>query len=279
MHRPEPILVADLLRPLHDHLVQLLEGFAADDWNRRTKAPKWTVKDVAAHLLDGDIRRLSFQRDGQAPPAPRQPITDYPSLVDHLNALNATWTVAARRMSPRVILELLRQTGPQVCDFLASLDPHGEAIFPVAWAGQDSSHNWFDIAREYTEKWHHQQQIREAVDVHLLTSPRWVRPALDAFMRGLPYAYQNIEAPDGTQVLVEITGEAGGAWTLARKGGTWTLYVGSSEQVTARAQLSSEVAWRTFSRWISPAEAQRETVLSGNRALGIRILDFTGFMV
>lgn len=279
MHPPEPILVADLLRPLHDHLVRLLEGLAAGDWNRHTKARKWTVKDVAAHLLDGDIRRLSFQRDGQAPPAPVRPISDCGSLVDHLNALNATWTAAARRMSPRVILELLGFTGPQVCDFLASLDPHGEAIFAVAWAGQDISPNWFDIAREYTEKWHHQQQIREAVGVPLLTNPRWVRPALDTFMRGLPHAYRNTEAPEGTDLLVEITGEAGGVWTLARKDGTWTLYVGSSEQTTARAQLTSEVAWRTFSRWITPAQAQRETILSGKRDLAVRLLDLTGFMV
>jgi hypothetical protein len=33
----------------------------------------------------------------------------------------------------------------------------------VAWAGEAESKNWFHVARDYSEKWHHQQQIREAV--------------------------------------------------------------------------------------------------------------------
>jgi hypothetical protein len=46
---------------------------------------------------------------------------------------------------------------------LKELDPFAEAIFSVGWAGEEKSLNWFHIAREYTEKWHHQQQIRLAV--------------------------------------------------------------------------------------------------------------------
>ena len=37
---------------------------------RPTVAGEWRVRDVVAHILDGSLRRLSFHRDGQTPPAP-----------------------------------------------------------------------------------------------------------------------------------------------------------------------------------------------------------------
>jgi hypothetical protein len=50
----------------------------------------------------------------------------------------------------------------QSADFHESLDPFARAIFNVSWAGEETSPNWFDTARELTERWHHQQQIRLA---------------------------------------------------------------------------------------------------------------------
>jgi hypothetical protein len=46
---------------------------------------------------------------------------------------------------------------------VAALPPHAEAPFGVAWAGETRSANWLDTGREYTERWHHQMQIRDAV--------------------------------------------------------------------------------------------------------------------
>ncbi|MEO6056721.1 MAG: maleylpyruvate isomerase N-terminal domain-containing protein, partial [Gemmatimonadales bacterium] len=62
-----PVLVLDRLRPLHAELLRLLRGLTADDWHRPTVCALWSVRDVVAHLLDDDLRRLSFHRDGQPP--------------------------------------------------------------------------------------------------------------------------------------------------------------------------------------------------------------------
>jgi hypothetical protein len=61
-------------------------------------------------------------------------------------------------------------------------------VFSVAWAGEAESKNWFHVARDYSEKWHHQQQIREAVGqtAELLT-PALYRPLLDTLLRDLPH--------------------------------------------------------------------------------------------
>ena len=58
-----PCHTADLFQPLHTELVSVLKSLAPADWLRPTVAPKWRVRDIAAHLLDGQLRRLSAQRD------------------------------------------------------------------------------------------------------------------------------------------------------------------------------------------------------------------------
>src|SRR5258708_154328 len=78
-----PILTAHLYPKIEEMLLALLRSLAADDWERQTIAPKWKVKDVAAHLLDTQLRKLSIARDGYLPPAP--PITDLLAFIDRLN--------------------------------------------------------------------------------------------------------------------------------------------------------------------------------------------------
>ena len=59
-----PIYTADLFPPLHAELIRLLRAISDADWARPTLATPWMVRDVAAHLLDGDLRKLSGGRDG-----------------------------------------------------------------------------------------------------------------------------------------------------------------------------------------------------------------------
>ena len=141
-----PVFLVDLFPGLHAELMTLLRGLKP--MNRPTACALWSVKDIAAHLLDGHVRRLSFGRDGLTA-TPDVPISSYTDLVGYLNRLNAEWTAAARRLSPRVLIELLDFTSGQVHAFFRSLDPHELALFPVAWAGEGASQNWFDIGREY----------------------------------------------------------------------------------------------------------------------------------
>jgi Mycothiol maleylpyruvate isomerase N-terminal domain len=64
MKSPSPILVANLFPELRGLLLSLLGDLTAEDWLRPTAAGEWNVKDIAAHLLGGDIGSLSRRRDG-----------------------------------------------------------------------------------------------------------------------------------------------------------------------------------------------------------------------
>lgn len=274
----EPIYTVDLFPALHTELLTLLRQLEPEEWLKPTSAAPWSVKDMAAHLLDTDLRRLSAQRDGFIPPAIEPPPATYGDLVSLLNRLNAEWVSAVQRLSPLLLIELLELIGPQVHHLFRTLDPLAPAPVSVAWAGEAASANWFDIAREYTEKWHHQQHIREAVGAPLLTTRRWLYPALDTFMRGLPYTYRTLSAAEGTHLVVSIRGDAGGDWTLGQHNQRWRLYQGAVAEPHARVHIDQETAWRLFTRGITPTEARLHLTIEGDEPLGAQLLSLLAIM-
>ena len=249
-------------------LLRTLRGLDADEWDRPTVAPKWRVRDVAAHLLDGDLRKIAVYRDGHML-APAKPIAGERDLAEFINALNATGVEYGRRLSSPLIVDMLELTGTWVAALVESLPPHGRSIFPVSWAGEQESENWMDIGREYTERWHHQMQIRDAVARPLLLDPQWMAPLLDMSVRALPHAYRTLDAPPGTAIALVITGATAGAWTLQRAPGGWGLSLGRDERAHATVTMDADTAWRVL--YNARHDSSRITI-SGDAALAAPLL-------
>ena len=271
MKTPEPILVTDLFPPVLDSLLEVLSGLSAEDWNKPTACALWAVKDVALHLLGGDVGILSRKHDGFA----EKTMLSWEELVALINSLNETWVRATRRMSPQLLCDLLKHTGEQVCEYFNSLDLFAIGG-PVDWAASDPAPVWLDLAREYTERWLHQQHIRDAVGNPGLKQPKFFAPVLDAFVRALPRTYRTVAANDGTCVGFVITGDSGGSWSLRRQNGAWNLYCqdpGDTEPADASIVIKQEVAWRLFTKGITKAEALAEATLSGDQSLAAKALE------
>src|SRR5215208_6866152 len=112
MRKPDPIIVCDLFPETLDGLIRLLSSLSEEEWQRPTACAQWSVKDIALHLLGGKASLLSRKRDGFAPGGH---INDWEELVAFINNLNDTWVKATRRLSPRLLCDLLRVTGTEVC--------------------------------------------------------------------------------------------------------------------------------------------------------------------
>ncbi|HZF07552.1 MAG TPA: maleylpyruvate isomerase N-terminal domain-containing protein [Thermoanaerobaculia bacterium] len=281
LSRLAPTYTAELFAPLHGELMALLRGLAPADWERPTIAGAWRVRDVAAHLLDGDLRKLSGQRDGQRL-GPEGPIDGYRDLVAWIDAENASGVAFAQRLSPRLLVDLLEITGRWVADFVVVLDPHASAWISVLWAGETRSENWMDTGREYTERWHHQMQIRDAVKAPHLFADRWLRPLLDLSVRALPPAYAETEAPEGTTVTLAVTAESRMAWTLVREGGGWSLYGGEPQPPAAAGTTVTAgpaTVWRLFYNALSRTAAPAVITVSGETRLAEPLLLARSVMV
>jgi len=109
MKTPGPIFVTELFPKLNAELQELLCSLEDEDW-KRPATGVWSVKDVVAHLLDTTLRRLAVDRDQYVS-------LDTPKLqtdrdpTNYINQTNAEWVKAARRLSPRLLIELLEKVG------------------------------------------------------------------------------------------------------------------------------------------------------------------------
>lgn len=278
MHYPKPLFLAPLLFELDQALLHYLEELSAADWEAQTTAPQWKVKDVAAHLLDGNLRTLSMLRDGyygEAGPDEQS----YGGLVSYLNRLNHDWVAAMRRLSPRLLIDWLEESGVAYCEYLRRLDNFAPAAFSVAWAGEQESQNWFHVAREYTEKWHHQQQIRHATgDPDTLLQDHWYIPYLDTSLRALPHHYRDISGEAGDMLRIVFRGENDKVWYLHWQEGSWQLLTDTDDEPVAEVILPDAIAWRVFTKGISREEALSAATMIGKEALTTHLFSMIAVM-
>jgi len=266
----KPILTAHLFPRLEGMLIDLLRSLGPDDWEKQTVAPRWKVKDVAAHLLDTELRGLSIGRDKCLPePAGTNAADDLGALI---NRLNEEGVRVYRRLSPDVLISLIAHASKQFCEYHASLAPSATAPFGVSWAGEDRSPNWFNTAREFTERWHHQQQIRLAVDTPGITTRELYYPVLDCFMRALPFAYRTVSRKPGACAHFDVPGECGGTWYLHRDAESWKLVGSSVGEKTSETIIPPDIAWRVFTKGIDRASATAQVQVIGDRELGLHVL-------
>lgn len=273
-----PIPTLHLFPKLDQLLLDFLRSLSPADWEKPTIVPLWTIKDIAAHLLDGNLRTLSMSRDqyfGEKP----DPIESYGDLVAYLNRLNAEWVKAFKRVSPIVLIELLELTGSQYNTYLSTLNPYTPAIFSVAWAGEEESQNWFHIAREYTEKWHHQQQMRLAMgQEEVLYAPDLYFPHLDTSMRALPHHYRNVAAEPGRVIAFAVKGVPKAQWYLQRNENAWVLSKILNQIPSASVNIDGTIAWRMLTKGIAKAEAAKLVEIEGDQQLGSVVLDMLAVM-
>jgi len=266
----QPIFTAHLFPGLEAKLIELLRSLAPEDWEKQTLAPKWKVKDVAAHLLDTQTRKLAAARHGNKPENSKKLSPE--KLIALINTLNAEGVRQYGRLHPGELIAKMEAASRESAEYHQALDPFGTAMFPVSWAGEEESMNWFDTAREFTERWHHQQQIRLAVNKPGIMTREFYFPVLDCFLRALPHAYQSVAAKPGSFVQFNIRGECGGSWYLYRDGDAWKLIASPAGDKISETTIPQEIAWRIFTKGIAPEEAGTQVQVTGDEAVGLHIL-------
>lgn len=274
-----PVRVIDLFPYERESLLTLLGRLSSEQWAAATACPGWSVHDVALHILGGDIGNLSGGRDRYIDPHATQGVdfTQWESLLVFINRRNDDWVRATRRISPPLLRELLGLTGPALHQYFARLDPDAIGM-PVNWAGPDPAPVWLHIAREYTERWMHQQHIRDAIGQPGLKERAWFAPVLDTFARALPHTLRAIAVPAGTTVRLVITGEAGGAWQVLKQDGTWTFTAEVAPSPDATLTLDQETAWRLFTKGLSKDAVMPHVLLEGDTSLAAGVLDMVSIL-
>jgi len=272
-----PVYTAALFPGICAELVALLRDLDANDWARPTVAGSWLVRDVVAHLLDVDLRKLAGGRDRHRI-TPRS-ASSFDEIVELINDLNAGGVSYGERLSPRLVTDLLEVTGGWVSRYVAELPPHAESRVAVAWAGEERSENWMDTGREYTERWHHQMQIRDAVGAPGLFQRRWFYPLMDLSVRAFRRAYRNLPAEVGTIVVFEVNAEGDNIWSVIREQSAWAVMRGRVSNAAASVTTDSDSAWKLLYNALSLEAARARVAISGDHSLADPMLGARSVMV
>lgn len=260
------IEVLNVFQELNNELISLLKSLQAEDWNKETCLKGRTVKDLASHLIDTSLRRLAMGRDNYFGETP----TDFSheGLVEFIQDQNIRWISATKRLSPQILIGLLETSGQEMLDYFSELNPYGEALFPVDWAGEDLSLNWFDIAREYTEKWHHQMQIREALGREdKLYQKKFFDPIILTFIQAIPYTF-NKYVEENFTLEIEISGDSGNTYYIEKTDGK-TIFT-DKIQCSNKVTISQEEFWKLVTN--SKDKADISISVEGDQKLGKHLL-------
>jgi uncharacterized protein (TIGR03083 family) len=237
--------------------------------------PGWRVHDVVAHVVHDYIRKLSGSRDDHEMAGPR-PAENLPVF---LARANQEFVDTAASWSPRVLIDLLGHLGPQLDEMWAArdLDRLG---WSVSWADPDRpAPMWLDAAREYTEFWVHQQQVRDATGRPGADGAKLVGPVIDTLLRAVPFTLRGLAPEPGTAVHIRVTGPGGGDWTARRADGFWALDRGApGGRPAALTEVSADCLWRVATRGITVDAALGRATVSGDRALGAAVLSLVSIV-
>ena len=265
----KPLDVVHLFPEMRAELLRILNSLTNEQWNLPTACDGWSVKDVALHIYGDDVGYLSRHRDKDGVTF----VTDsFEELVALINEKNDLWVRANRYLSKRMLLTLLEKTGVELHAYLRTINPH-EGSHPVSWAGNSEAPMWLQIARELTEYWMHHQHICEALGMDSLKNRKFLHPVLSTFVHALPRTYASVQAPESTIMELSVTGEAADSWFVRREGNSWSLCDEVDSTPNATVTMSDDTAWRMFTKGISYEDVKARATITGNKALGLVMLN------
>ncbi len=250
-----------LLTLERDRLLQLLGTVEEQAWAWPTPCPAWDVAGLCRHLLGDDFHALSRMRDGYSGTIP-PPDVDENGLIGWLDELQKGWVDAARRMSPRLVIQLLEWMGPQVAAAFARADPRAVTQH-VSWASDQPVPMWLDIAREVTEYWVHRQQLLDALGSPPDPRVDLLGPVLDALRWAYPYRLEGARAETGDTVGIDIDGSLQRHWLVVRRSQGWRFADDAGRRFVGRIRLTTDQAWRLLTNNL-PARDQAELDIEGS---------------
>lgn len=215
-----PRVFAPLFGLERARLLDVLRALGPTEWGRPSPCPGWSVLGICVHLLGDDLSFLAWQRDEHlGTPAPAG--LDEPKFVSWLDALQVEWVHAARRLSPRLVVDLLDWTDNQVAETVAAQDPSARTAC-VSWVSASPVPAWLDHARELSERWIHRQQILQALERPSDLRADLAEPVLNALRWTYPFRLASLHRAPGTTIGITVTGpEVKLRWALVFDGDVW----------------------------------------------------------
>lgn len=250
-------------------LSELLASLGPADWDLPSPCPGWTVLGLCSHLAGDDLGFLARHRDGHyGTPGPAN--ASESEFIAWLDGLQDDWVRAARRLSPRIVADLLEWAGPQVAQTIRGEDPRARTA-GVSWAGTEPAPAWLNHARELSEYWIHRQQLLQATGRPSDLRADLAGPVLDGLRWAYPFRLgQATAAPQpGDSVTISVAGPVTVTWCLVATSVGWEYRAAPGTRTVATLELTTEQAWRLLTNNLPSADRSSITASGDATVLGI----------
>lgn len=248
----------DQLADVWSSISELGRDLNEADWDRPTDCPGWTVRDQLAHMV-GTERALA----GEATPPAAPPGLAH--VHNPIGEMNEAW-VASMRAQPGA--EVLAAFDRITADRLATLRAMSDADLERDGPSPIGVVPYGVFMRvRVMDCWVHEQDMRRAVGRPGHLDGPAAEVALDRFTGSLGYVVgKRVGAPDGTTVVIEITGPLETARTIDVAGGRASVVEGRADREPV---VAVSLSWDTFARLVAGR-------LAGDRALSEGMVEITG---
>jgi len=263
--------VVDALGEVWASVLEATEGLDEALWSLGTACPGWSVADQVSHLV-GTERSLLGES------APEVEIGDRPYIKNALGELIERWLEVRRSLPGDEIRSEFAEVTAKRLEVLRSLPE--SAFDEIGWSpvGKVPMRTFMII--RVMDCWIHEQDIRLALGRPGGRNGLGEQMSLeraDAALGGV--IGKGATAPEGSSVVIDVTGPLGGRHRIEVVDGRAVPCEG--DDATVVITMSQETYVRRFGGRITAEEAldDPDTSVAGDEALGHAVLGALGVMI
>jgi len=217
-----------------------------EEWELPTDCPGWSVKDHVAHLIGTESMLLGLPSPPPVPPG-------LPHVRNPIGEMNEAWVASLRDQSGPVVLAHFRDVTDRRLVELAEMDDAALEADTPSPIGVVPYARFMDV--RVMDCWVHEQDIRRAVGRHGHLDGDAAEAAIRRLTSSFPLIVgKRVAPPDGTSVVLDITGPRRLALAVAVEGGRATP-VDAPDTPTAAAMMELETFVRLVTGRCTGAEA------------------------
>lgn len=224
--------IIDLMEQEYRSVRALCDELGPDDWQRPTDCEGWSVQDQISHLAG--LEGLFLGKEQPDHPAP-----DVPHIRNDVGRLNEAQVDLRRSWPPeRVVAELDENATARIA-YLRGLSDEQWAEQTFTVTGPDSHDRALRL--RIFDWFGHEQDIRRATDRPGALDTPVAAKAAEVFYEALGYVLgKKVGAPDGTTLLLEVTGPNGRTVPLEVRDGRGTVLEAAPDAPDATVRLDFE---------------------------------------
>lgn len=270
-HSPQDIVSG--LEEVWSATAEVLGELPAEEWDRPTECPGWSVRDQVSHVVGTELGLL-----GTPAPPPPDPLPEH--VRNPIGASNEAWVDPRRKASGKEMLaEFVDVTNRRLAELRAMPE---ERWATLGWSPVGEAPYAEFMHVRIMDCWVHEQDIRRAVDRPGDRGGRGEQVALDRLTSSLGFVIgRRVAPPDGTTVALELSGPLPRHLGLAMQDRRANVLEDPPTTPTVSLAMPAEHFLRLVcGRESAPdALATGEVKIAGDEGLGSQILGSLNIMI